>query len=106
APDRRRLPAARDRCPLRPRPRRRRDDQQRRPLAAPAPAVEGAEEVVEGARDRSGQEGLRLVAPRDALLADPRGREVPGRPVPRRWARMLLEVPSSPRLGLGASPPG
>ena len=69
----------RERRPLRPRPRRRRDDQQRRPLAAARAAVEGPEEVVEGARHRQGQEGLRLVAPRDALLADAGRREVPGR---------------------------
>ena len=54
------------------RSRRRRDDQQRRALAAARAAVEGPEEVVEGAGQRRGQEGLRLGPPRAALL--PRAR--------------------------------
>ena len=53
AADRRQVPAARAGRPLRPRPRRRRDDQLRRALAAARPAVEGPEEVVEGARHRA-----------------------------------------------------
>ncbi|NOY27891.1 MAG: hypothetical protein GXP62_18665, partial [Oligoflexia bacterium] len=49
-------------------------------------------------------QGLRLVPPRHALLAHPRGREVPARPQPGRRPRLLLAHPPRTRLGLGAAP--
>jgi hypothetical protein len=73
-------PAREQDAALRPRPRRRRDDQLGRALAAARAAVEGPEEVVEGAGHRRGPQGLRLGPPRAALLAHARRREVPADP--------------------------
>ncbi|MBK7778241.1 MAG: hypothetical protein IPI43_29715 [Sandaracinaceae bacterium] len=99
-------PAARAGPALRPQPRRRRDDQQRRAVAAARAAVEGPEEVVEGAERPERAQGLRLGPPRAPLLAHARGREVPGGPLARRRPRLLLAVPPRARLGLGAAPAG
>jgi len=49
--------------------------------------------VVARVGERRGQEGLRLGAPREALLPHARRRQVQGRSQPRRCPRLLLEVP-------------
>ena len=53
-----------------------------------------------------GQEGLRLVPSRGALLPDARAGEVPRGPVARRRARVLLGAASGEGVRLGAAPPG
>ena len=68
--------------------------------------VEGPQEVVEGAGQRQGQEGLRLGSSGRALFPKPCRREVPGGSEPRCRPRLLLEVPPRGRLQMGAPPPG
>ena len=87
-------------------PRRRRDGEQRRPLARARAAVERPEEVVEGARERHREEGLRLVPPRCALLPDAGPGEVPRGPVAGGRARVFLGAAPREGVRVGAAAPG